>query len=164
MELGADHGLVLDHVEIVHEPVEVTTILDAPSDAQTLWLSDGRSVDVDAVVLCVGHIPAALSDERGQWQRFARDAGLCTSSGLPRETPVDALPPGQPVLIRGFGLNFFDLQSLLTHGRGGTFRSDPERGPLYHVHAQRRRTDPDRARVAASPTAPSRSARTTRCR
>ncbi|SMX65494.1 FAD-NAD(P)-binding [Brevibacterium sp. Mu109] len=120
-----------DHVEIVHEPVEVTTILDAPSDAQTLWLSDGRSVDVDAVVLCVGHIPAALSDERGQWQRFARDAGLSyLPPGLPAETPVDALPPGEPVLIRGFGLNFFDLQSLLTHGRGGTFRSDPERGPL----------------------------------
>lgn len=127
-----------DHVEIVHEPFEVTTILDAPSDAshrsaaaQTLWLADGRSVDVDAVVLCVGHIPAALSDERAEWQRFAHDAGLAyLPPGLPAETPVDTLPPGEPVLVRGFGLNFFDLQSLLTHGRGGTFSPAPGRGPL----------------------------------
>ncbi len=132
-----------DHVEIVHEQAEATTILDAPSDApppmhsrqtasaQTLGLSDGRSLDVDAVVLCVGHIPAALSDERGQWQRFARDAGLTyLPPGLPAETPVDTLPPGEPVLIRGFGLNFFDLQSLLTHGRGGAFTADPDRGPF----------------------------------
>ncbi|SMY10715.1 FAD/NAD(P)-binding protein [Brevibacterium jeotgali] len=120
-----------DHVEIVHEPFEVTTILDAPSDAQTLRLSDGRCVDVDAAVLCVGHIPAALSDERTRWRRFARDAGLAyLPPGLPAETPVDTLRPGEPVLIRGFGLNFFDLQALLTHGRGGTFRPAPERGPL----------------------------------
>lgn len=126
-------GSAPDHVEIVHEPVEVTAILDdsRPSDMQTLRLSDGRSVDVDAAVLCVGHIPAALSDERAEWQRFARDAGLTyLPPGLPAETPVDTLPPGEPVLIRGFGLNFFDLQSLLTHGRGGTFHSAPERGPL----------------------------------
>lgn len=132
-----------EHVEIIHEPVEVTAILDAPSDAphppvsrlpataQTLWLADGRSVDVDAVVLCVGHIPAALSDERAEWQRFARDAGLAyLPPGLPAETPVDMLPPGAPVLIRGFGLNFFDLQSLLTHGRGGTFAPAPTDGSL----------------------------------
>lgn len=140
-----------EHVEIIHEPVEVTTILDAPPDApsdapsdaphqsssrvpstaQTLRLSDGRSLDVDAAVLCVGHIPAALSDERAEWQRFARDADLAYfPPGLPAETPVHMLPPGEPVLIRGFGLNYFDLQSLLTHGRGGTFTPAPADGSL----------------------------------
>lgn len=125
------------HVRIVHEPVEVTAVHDAPTTSgpatapppgrttlppQTLSLSDGRTLEVDAVVLCVGHIPAAVSDERAEWQRFARDAGLTyLPPGLPAETPVDRLQAGEPVLIRGFGLNFFDLQSLLTHGRGGTF-------------------------------------------
>jgi len=135
------------HVEIVHEPAAVTAILDAPSApgrpaphpsaaTQTLWLADDRSVDVDAVVLCVGHIPAALSDERAQWRRFARDAGLTyLPPGLPAETPVDELPPGEPVLVRGFGLNFFDLQSLLTHGRGGTF-TPAQDAPAQHAPAQ----------------------------
>src|SRR5699024_4862577 len=87
------------------------------------------SLDVDAVVLCVGHIPAAVSDERAEWQRFARTAGLTyLPPGLPAETPVDRLPAGERVLIRGFGLNFFDLQSLLTHGRGGRFLPADDEG------------------------------------
>lgn len=124
------------HVEIVHDAVEVTAVHDTPTGAaapaaahersatptQSLSLSDGRTLEVDAVVLCVGHISAAVSDERAGWQRFARDAGLTyLPPGLPAETPVDRLPAGEPVLIRGFGLNFFDLQSLLSHGRGGSF-------------------------------------------
>jgi hypothetical protein len=121
------------HVEIVHEPCSVHAVHDAPADAavsgglraahaQSLTLSDGRTLEVDAVVLCVGHIPAALSDERAEWQSFARDAGLTyLPPDLPAETPVDRLAAGETVLIRGFGLNYFDLQSLLSHGRGGTF-------------------------------------------
>lgn len=120
------------HVRIVHEPCTVTAIHDAPADstaaqdartpAQALVLSDGRTLAVDAVVLCVGHIPAALSDERADWQRAATAAGLTyLPPGLPAETPVDLLPAGEPVLIRGFGLNYFDLQSVLSHGRGGRF-------------------------------------------
>lgn len=148
------------HVEIVHEAVEVTAVHDAPAaaatsvaapgrapapgraatlgrpaaPAQTLSLSDGRSLEVDAVILCVGHVPAAVSDERAGWLRFARDAGLTyLPPGLPAETPVDRLPAGEPVLIRGFGLNFFDLQSLLSHGRGGRFTpTDTDGSPLRY--------------------------------
>ena len=118
-----------DHIRIVHEPCSVWAVHDTPADAartgghaQSLTLSDGRTLEVDAVVLCVGHIPAALSDERAEWRRFARGAGLTyLPPDLPAETPVDQLAAGDPVLIRGFGLNYFDLQSLLSHGRGGTF-------------------------------------------
>ena len=130
------HRVVEDapaHVEIVSEACQVRAIHDAPADAvpragvraphaQSLSLSDGRTLEVDAVVLCVGHIPAALSDERADWQRIARGAGLTyLPPGLPAETPVELLRAGDPVLIRGFGLNYFDLQSLLSHGRGGVF-------------------------------------------
>ncbi|GAA2095784.1 FAD/NAD(P)-binding protein [Brevibacterium salitolerans] len=109
---------------------EGRTLASAP---QALRLSDGRTLEADAVVLCVGHIPAALSDERAGWQRFADAANLVyLPPGLPAETRVDRLPAGEPVLIRGFGLNYFDLQSLLTHGRGGRFEETGE-GELRYL-------------------------------
>ncbi|WP_051298198.1 FAD/NAD(P)-binding protein [Brevibacterium album] len=147
------------HVRIVHEACEVRQILDLPENAdaraprrtasaitepsaaaspapQALRLSDGRTAEVDAVILCVGHIPAALSDERAAWKRFADAAGLVyLPPGLPAETPVDLLPAGEPVLIRGFGLNFFDLQALLTCGRGGVFEPELPAGAAPAAHS-----------------------------
>lgn len=94
-------------------PVEVT---------QIVRLSNGTSVTADAVVLCVGHIPSRLTDERIALDRFAHDKGLnYFPPSLPAETPVDLIPAGETVIFRGFGLNYFDLQALLTHGRGGSF-------------------------------------------
>lgn len=34
---------------------------------------------------------------------------------------LSAVKPGERVLLRGLGLNFFDYQALFTHGRGGVF-------------------------------------------
>lgn len=89
---------------------------------QLVRLADGTAVEADAVVLCVGHIDAQLVGERAGFRRFARAAGLTyLPPGLPAETEVDALQPGETVIFRGFGLNYFDLQALLTSGRGGVF-------------------------------------------
>ncbi|PRH75660.1 FAD-binding protein, partial [Streptomyces solincola] len=58
---------------------------------------------------------------------------------LPPANPADLTAdlarvlPGEPVLLRGLGLNFFDHMALLTAGRGGVFTPDPATGALtYH--------------------------------
>src|SRR5699024_1750054 len=47
--------------------------------------------------------------------------GLYLPQGLPAETPVAEVAPGDRVIVRGMGLNYFDLQTLFTHERGGRF-------------------------------------------
>lgn len=39
----------------------------------------------------------------------------------PADTELSAVAPGEPVALRGLGLNFFDHMALFTLGRGGTF-------------------------------------------
>ncbi|RLL66596.1 FAD/NAD(P)-binding protein [Streptomyces sp. Z26] len=93
--------------------------------AQRLELSDGtRLTGLAAVVLAQGHLPAVPSRPERELAAHARRHGL---QYLPPANPadltteLDALAPGQPVLLRGLGLNFFDHLALLTGGRGGTF-------------------------------------------
>ncbi|MCQ9387098.1 FAD/NAD(P)-binding protein [Brevibacterium sp. 50QC2O2] len=96
---------------------------DHAQDRQLLRLSDGTTLEVTDVVLCLGHIPTAPGSERASFAEFAQHAGLdYVPPGLPAEADLDGLLPGEPVAFRGFGLNFFDLMARLTHGRGGSFQ------------------------------------------
>ncbi|MGW0880510.1 FAD/NAD(P)-binding protein [Streptomyces sp. NPDC002671] len=98
--------------------------LDESADGrQVLTLDDDRVLSgLAAVVLAQGHLPAA-ADEEGR-----RTAGHAARHGLrhvppanPADVDLSALAPGEPVLLRGLGLNFFDHMALLTTGRGGRF-------------------------------------------
>lgn len=119
-----------DHVTVVHRPVRAVAI-DEPADShgadvdsavQVVRLSDGAALPAHAVVLAVGHIPAERTDERAAWARFAESSRLTyLPPGLPAEAPLAELPAGERVIFRGFGLNYFDLQTMLTTGRGGRF-------------------------------------------
>lgn len=118
-------------VSIRHHPTVATAVIeprgaaDSPAGqrvAQLIRLADGPTLEVDDIVLCVGHIPARLNEERVAWQRFGAGAHLTyLPPGLPAEADVDALQAGETVVFRGFGLNYFDHQALLSTGRGGTF-------------------------------------------
>ena len=44
--------------------------------------------------------------------------------GYTADVDLSELRPGEPVLVRGFGLAFIDLMVLLGEGRGGRFSSD----------------------------------------
>ena len=101
---------------------------DAPDGGQVLTLDDGRVLPgLAAVVLAQGHLPTAADEEQ------RRSAGHAARHGLrhiPPANPADvdlrALAPGEPVLLRGLGLNFFDHMALLTTGRGGRFARDAD--------------------------------------
>ncbi|MDO0932760.1 FAD/NAD(P)-binding protein [Streptomyces sp. DG2A-72] len=96
---------------------------DAPDGRQTLILDDGRTLaGLSAVVLAQGHLPTVADLAQRRHAAYAETHGL---RHIPPANPADvdlsAISPGEPVLLRGLGLNFFDHMALLTTGRDGRF-------------------------------------------
>ncbi|WP_162794136.1 FAD/NAD(P)-binding protein [Streptomyces paludis] len=111
---------------------------DGPGGRSRLRLADGTELLADAVVLATGHTDRLPSPE----QRALADAAdrhglLYLPPGHPREARLDLLPPGEPVLVRGLALNFFDQLALLTAGRGGRFEEAGPGGRLRYVPSGR---------------------------
>lgn len=112
--LGDGFDVVVHRAEAQHiEPLDVGFRVD---------LGEGGAVRSDAVVLALGHLPAQLNPEQEALRDGAARFGL---QYWPPSVPADAnwnrLPARKPVLVRGLGLNFFDIITHLTEGRGGTF-------------------------------------------
>ncbi|MEU1042347.1 FAD/NAD(P)-binding protein [Streptomyces sp. NPDC005907] len=96
---------------------------DGPGGRQTVTLSTGRTLrDLSAVVLAQGHLPVLADPGHRHLTGYAGRHGL---RHVPPANPADVdlapVAPGEPVLLRGLGLNFFDHMALLTTGRGGRF-------------------------------------------
>ncbi len=117
-------------------------------------LADGGRLAADAVVLSLGHLESRLNPEQRSFAVAASDLGL---SYFPPAAPADVdwskVPAGEPVLVRGMGLNFFDVMGQLTEGRGGSFRHS-ESGLVYEpsgeeprIIAASRRGTPYRAKA-----------------
>ncbi|MEU0069383.1 FAD/NAD(P)-binding protein [Streptomyces sp. NPDC006332] len=99
---------------------------DAPDGRQSLTLDDGRVLSgLSAVVLAQGHLPVVADPAVRRHTEYAERHGL---RHIPPANPADVdlspVGPGEPVLLRGLGLNFFDHMALLTTGRGGRFVHD----------------------------------------
>ncbi|WP_234318046.1 FAD/NAD(P)-binding protein [Streptomyces sp. NRRL S-244] len=110
--------------------------LDADTSAGGLdrvTLDDGTVLSgLDAVVLAQGHLPVSPAPAEAAFARFAARRGLCyLPPGNPAEARLDGIEPGEPVLLRGLGLNFFDHMALLTEGRGGVYEAK-DAGLVYH--------------------------------
>ncbi|MEV0257276.1 FAD/NAD(P)-binding protein [Streptomyces sp. NPDC050732] len=91
--------------------------------AQVVVLEDGRRLrGLSAVVLAQGHLPVRAGEHERRLAEFAARHGLVyVPPANPADVDLSRIAPGQDVLLRGLGLNFFDYMSLFTHGRGGTF-------------------------------------------
>ena len=110
------------------EGVEVTfhetlAVAARPVDGMfDVELVDGGTLTVDSVVLALGHIESRLNPEQKSFKRAADELGLLY---FPPAPPADVdwqvVPDNEPVLVRGMGLNFFDVMGQLTEGRGGKF-------------------------------------------
>ena len=95
---------------------------------QGVWLEDGTRLNaLDAVVLAIGHVPTRLSQQEAKAASLARIHGLrhITPSN-PADVDLSFAKPGDRVVLRGLGLNFFDYMALLTTGRGGKFWRDEQ--------------------------------------
>ena len=137
-----------DFIEIVEHPTKAESVIDLPTmdlphpapegsratvPEQLVRCQNGTTIVASAVVLAVGHIPSAQPEERARLAAFAeRNGGLYLPQGLPAETPVAEVAPGERVIVRGMGLNYFDLQTLFTHERGGHYVPEPG-GQLRYV-------------------------------
>jgi uncharacterized NAD(P)/FAD-binding protein YdhS len=101
---------------------------DTPGGHQALTLSDGRTLTgLSAVVLAQGHLPATAGPGGRHPAAHAARHGLRhVPPANPADVDLSCVPPGEPVLLRGLGLNFFDHTALLTTGRGGRFVRDAQ--------------------------------------
>ncbi|MER5972460.1 FAD/NAD(P)-binding protein [Streptomyces sp. NPDC002055] len=145
------------HVTITVHRSRAVAVADThgvPGGPQGVRLEDGTRIHhLDSVVLAQGHLPAQLTP--GQ-ERTASLARIHHLSYVPPANPADVdtgrVEPGEPVLLRGLGLNFFDYMALFTSGRGGVF--DRVGGRLVYrpsgreprLHASSRRGVPYHAR------------------
>lgn len=118
-------GRAPGQVTVTVHRARAVRLADEPGGGQLLGLSDGTELSgLGAVVLAQGHLPSDASPEQRRLGAYAREHGL---RYLPPGNPADlteeleAIAPGERVLLRGLGLNFFDHVALLTGGRGGRF-------------------------------------------
>ncbi|WP_323960240.1 hypothetical protein GC088_01930 [Arthrobacter sp. JZ12] len=110
-----------DGFDVVVHAAEAQHI-EARFPGYRIELSEGTPVASDAVVLALGHLPAQLNREQELLRDGAARLGLqYWPPNVPADVDWNSLPARKPVLVRGLGLNFFDVVTHLTEGRGGKF-------------------------------------------
>ncbi|MBO0909802.1 FAD/NAD(P)-binding protein [Arthrobacter sunyaminii] len=111
-------GVELDHVRS-----EVLSLTRPETGAGwVLEVAGEGTLDADAVVLALGHLPAALSADQDRLRDAADRHNLrYLPPAVPSDVDFSVFPAGEPVLVRGLGLNFFDIMIQVTTGRGGRF-------------------------------------------
>lgn len=126
---GAEYLLNLR--AITGDPDMGTAMPDAPSKLRA-----------DAVVLGLGHVPAHPNPKQAAAGEHASEYQLhYQPPNVPSDVDWDTLPQGEPVLVRGLGLNFFDLMIKLSVGRGGEFKP-ANAGPGRTLEYQRSGLEP----------------------
>ncbi|MFD5401281.1 FAD/NAD(P)-binding protein [Streptomyces griseorubiginosus] len=132
-----------DGVTVHHHPLRALRVSGPREGRQQVWL-EGRPHPLlaDLVVLALGHLDAELDEEQRDLAEYARTHGLVhLPPDFTADSDLSALAPGEPVLVRGFGLAFVDLMVLLTEGRGGRYDGDTYipsgREPVLHVGSRR---------------------------
>ncbi|WP_406161516.1 FAD/NAD(P)-binding protein [Streptomyces sp. NBC_01005] len=110
---------------------------------QRVWLAGrGTPLLADAVAVTIGHLEAEPEPEQLRLADFADRHGLLhLPPDFTADTDLTAVPAGEPVVVRGFGLAFVDLMVLLTEGRGGRYEDGEYvpsgREPVLHVGSRR---------------------------
>ena len=142
-----DRTQALSQVQIDELHGQVVAI-EAAGDQEQLTLADGTTLLADEVVLAPGWVSVQPSPAD---QRLAQAAAEVPGlAWVGPESPVDqdlsVITPGEPVIVRGLGMGFFDSMALLTLGRGGEFVDRPDGGlnylpsgrePVLHVTSRR---------------------------
>ncbi|MFD4415081.1 FAD/NAD(P)-binding protein [Streptomyces sp. NPDC058246] len=130
-------------IRVHHHPCRALRVSGPREGRQQVWLEGRpRPLLADLVVLTLGHLDAELDDEQRELAAYAREHGLVhLPPDFTADSDLSALAPGEPVLVRGFGLAFVDLMVLLTEGRGGRYDGETYlpsgREPILHVGSRR---------------------------
>ena len=131
------------NVTIVVHAARAIDVVDV-DDRQRVSLDDGTTVDVDVVVLALGHLDAEPDPNGVSFAAAAAEHGLAfVPAGHTAELDLSVLRAGADVIALGFGQAFTDLLVLVTEGRGGRFVDDGTRylptgdEPILHVGSRR---------------------------
>ncbi|MFJ1607670.1 FAD/NAD(P)-binding protein [Streptomyces sp. NPDC088253] len=130
-------------VTVHHHPCRALRVSGPREGRQQVWLEDRpRPLLADLVVLALGHLDAELDQEQRELAAYARAHDLVhLPPDFTADSDLSSLAPGEPVLVRGFGLAFVDLMVLLTEGRGGRYDGDTYvpsgREPVLYVGSRR---------------------------
>jgi hypothetical protein len=100
-------------VEVVRYRTAATDIVAEAGDRERVVLDDGRSIQVNHVVLTSGHTPNRPSDP-------APGEVVCRSP-YPVEVLDSSPAPGEEIALSGAGQVAYDVIAALTTGRGGRF-------------------------------------------
>lgn len=103
----------------VHEHTGHALRVSGTRDGRQRIHLQGRAepLDADLVVLTVGHLDSEPEPEQQELASFAARHGLVhLPPDFTADTDLSAVPAGESVLVRGFGLAFIDLMVLLTEG------------------------------------------------
>lgn len=121
-------------IEVEVHAARAVRLDDGPGGTQVLTLSNGRAIyGLAAVMLALGHLPLLKSPEELQLATHAARHNLrYIEPSNPADVELAAIAPGEPVFLRGLGLNFFDYMALLTMGRGGRFTRTSSGNLQYH--------------------------------
>ncbi|MFI1483430.1 FAD/NAD(P)-binding protein [Streptomyces sp. NPDC020747] len=141
-------------LRVLTHRARATRLHETADGHQILVLDNGRTLpDLSAVVLAQGHLPAVADRAQQRLAAYADRHGLChVPPANPADLDLSRVAPGETVLLRGLGLNFFDHMALLTTARGGRFRRTPAglrylpSGREPHLRAGSRRGIPYQAR------------------
>ncbi|MCX4696914.1 FAD/NAD(P)-binding domain-containing protein [Streptomyces sp. NBC_01408] len=116
------------HMTVHVHPVRAVALEDGDAgprgaDPQSVLLEDGtRLTGLSAVVLAQGHVQVRPTETERELGEFAARSGLTyIGPANPADVDLSSVAPGENVLLRGLGLNFFDYMALFTHARGGVF-------------------------------------------
>ena len=119
-------------VTVIHHRAQATAIgrVSTDGDGERISLQGNGapdSVTVDAVIASTGWLPRAptSADAALSAQVADRPELVWVRDGSPVEQDLRAVRPGQPAIVRGLGMGFFDTVTLLTRGRGGRYVSEP---------------------------------------
>ncbi|HEV7949378.1 MAG TPA: FAD/NAD(P)-binding protein [Glaciihabitans sp.] len=115
-------------------PHSAIDLNESASGTQLITMNDADAtvLEVDTVVLALGHLPMPATARQQELAAFADEH--CLFYLAPQGADAASLEPiaaGQPVAVLGAGLNFYDVMALLTSGRGGTFVPDDDGSLRY---------------------------------
>ncbi|GGS39908.1 FAD/NAD(P)-binding protein [Streptomyces griseoviridis] len=126
------------------------TSVTGPADGPQHVHLAGRATPLtaDLVVLAQGHLGTAVpgAEHRALAAFARRHSRFYLPPAFSADADLSGPRPGEHVVLRGFGLAFVDLTVLLTEGRGGSYRTEPDgtltylpsgREPVLHVGSRR---------------------------
>ena len=125
-------------VRVVVHTDTVTSVTGPADGPQRVWLAHAAEPLVaDAVVFAIGHLDAENHGPARDAADFATRHGLYyLPPAYTADVDLSGIPAGEPVLVRGLGLTFVDVMVLVTEGRGGRYRTEPD-GTLTYLPSGR---------------------------